>query len=193
MKEAISILLLALLLAGCRGEKDPVKYAENKENGLRKTITVGTVNYTVQYKAPAYIARKEHLDRMAEMAREKQLQGMAWFNISFRIPDYNQSPLRYNITGLEEYTGRQNYYLNEAPKDMYLLYGSDTLYVNSYWFENSQNLLPYETMIVGFKLPGNDLKPERDLKFSFYDRVFQNGIIKAVIKKEDLEAIPDLQ
>jgi len=50
----------------------------------------------------------------------------------------------------------------------------------------------HETMIVGFKLPGTDLNPKQDLKFSFYDRVYQNGIIKAVITKDDLENIPGL-
>ncbi len=192
MKQAINLLILALLLAGCSREHDPVAYAENDRNGLKKTITVGDVNYTILYKTPAYIARKEHLDKTAEAAREKQLQGMAWFNIAFSISGYNQSPLRYQVSGQEEYAARQNYYLNEAPNDIYLLYGSDTLYVSSYWFENSQNLLPFETIIVGFKLPGNVQQPEQDLKLSFYDRVFKNGIIKAVIKKEDLEDTPGL-
>lgn len=192
MKKVISVLLPALLLMACVREKDPVKYAENAEHGLRKTITVGEVVYTVQYKPPAYIAHMEHLDQAATAAREKQLQGMAWFNISFTIKGFNQSPLRYKVSGLEEYTARQSYYLNEAPKDMYLLYGKDTLYVNSYWFENNQNLALHETMIVGFKLPGETQNPEQDLRFSFQDRVYQNGIIKTIIRKEDLENIPDL-
>lgn len=186
------MVLLALLGAGCVREKDPVKYAEDEANGLKKTITVGNVAYTVQYKSPAFIVRQEHLDKAAEAAREKQLQGMAWFNVSFRIPNYNQSPLRYQANGLEEYTARQSYYLNDAPRDMYLLYGQDTLYVHSYWFENNQNLTTHETMIVGFKLPGTETEPSRDLKFSFYDRVYKNGIVKAVISKEALEGIPGL-
>lgn len=192
MKEIISTLLLAILFAGCSGEKDPVRYLENEENGLRKTVSLGDVIYTIQYKSPAYIARMEHLNKEEEMARIRQLKGMAWFNISFRIENYNQSPLRYKISGLEEYSARQNYYLNEAPKDIYLLYGNDTLYPNSYWFENNQNLALHETIIVGFKLPGTTVKPDENLQLAFYDRVFRNGIIKTIIKKEDLEDIPEL-
>jgi hypothetical protein len=73
---------------------------------------------------------------------------------------------------------------------MYLLYGKDTLYANSYWFENSQGLTPHETIIAGFRLPGSETIPKEDLHFSFYDQVFKNGILKTVISKEDLSAIP---
>jgi len=97
MKKVNSFWLLAVLLLSCAGEKDVIKYAEQAENGLRKTINVGEVVYTVQYKPPAYIARMEHLDAAAEQAREKQLQGMAWFNISFTVKGFNQSPLRYKV------------------------------------------------------------------------------------------------
>ncbi len=194
MKKAIKGLLAALLLtgAGCAVEKDPVKYSENEQNGLRKTVAAGPLIYTIQYKPPAYITRMEQLDKAAGAERKKQLEGMAWFNVSFRVKDYGQSPRRYNIKGMEEYVQRQDYYLNAAPADMYLLYGKDTLYVNSYWFENNQNLAAHETIIVGFKLPGALSRPDQDLKFSFYDRVYKNGIIKTVIRKEDLENIPDL-
>ena len=190
MKKVISLLALAMSLVGCKAESDPIKYAEQEDNGLRKTVGVGDVIYTVQYKPATYITEMEHLDKKAAEERMKQLQGTAWFNISFSIKGYNQSPLRYQASGLEEYNARQDYYLNKAPKDMYLLYGKDTLYVSSYWFENSQNLSTHETMVVGFTLPEKVVQPEEDLRFSFYDRVYQNGIIKTTIKKDDLENIP---
>lgn len=190
MKKVINLLLLAVLLTSCNQDKDPVQYAEDASNGLKKEVTVGDVQYTVQYKPAAYVARMEHLDAKAEQARIKQLQGTAWFNISFSVKGFNQSPLRYQVNGLEEYTARQDYYLNRASGDMYLLYGKDTLYVSSYWFENNQNLATHETMVVGFKLPAGTAKPEEDMRLSFYDRVFQNGIIKTIIKKEDLEDVP---
>jgi hypothetical protein len=192
MKQVINILVLGIVLSGCNRQQDPVLYTEDKDNGLKKTVEVGEVIYDIQYKPPAYIARMEHLDKTAEAARMKQLEGIAWFNISFSIKNYNQSPLRYQVSSLEEYNARQDYYLNKAPKDMYLLYGKDTLYVSSYWFENNQNLSLHETMVIGFKLPGKTLKPEKDLQFSFYDRVYQNGIIKTIINKEDLEDVPEL-
>lgn len=186
-------MLSVLLLLSCRQEQDPVKYTENAANGLRKTTTVGDISYTIQYKPAAYILQQEHPEPAEREKRKKQLKGMAWFNIAISVPGFNQSPLRYKVSGLEEYTARQDYYLNRAAADMYLLYGNDTLHVNSYWFENNQNLATHETMLVGFKLPGHDEIPAKEMRLSFYDRVFQNGIIKAVIKKEDLAQIPDFK
>lgn len=191
MKQVIKFMILGIFLTGCNMEKDPVKYSEAEDNGLRKKVIVDKTVYTIQYKSPNYIIKKEHLDPARQADRIKQLEGMIWLNISLSIDGFNQSPLRYQVSGLEEYTARQDYYLNKAPKDMYMLYGKDTLYVNSYWFENNQNLLPYETIVVGFRLPANISKPEQDLSFSFYDRVFHNGIIKSVFRKEDIQSVPE--
>lgn len=194
MKTATKLLLLVLLAAaGCKERvEDTVQYTEDMSNGLRKKVSIGDLEYDILYKPSAYIVHKEHLPAAEAAKRVQDLHGTAWFNISFKVRDFNQSPLRYKVSGLEEYTARQDYYLNYAPKDIYLLYGADTLYVSSYWFENNQNLTLHETMVIGFRLPGQTAVPEQDMKLSFYDRIFENGIIKAVILRKDLENIQEL-
>lgn len=186
MNKVTKLVLPLLMLAACRQTHDPIGYAEDKGNGLRKEMDIGSMHYTIQYKPADYIVASEHLDSGKTEERLKQLEGTVWFNIAFSVKGYNQSPLRYQVTDLNEYTQRQDYFLNRAANDIYLLYGKDTLYADSYWFENNQNLTPYETMIVGFRLPEGVAAPREDLRLSYYDRVFKNGIIKAVIKKEDL-------
>jgi hypothetical protein len=187
MKKGISAaIFLTLFFLGCRQHQNDAHYAEDPGNGLKKEVAVGEMVYTIQYKPAGFIVEKEHLDSAAAAERLRQLSGMVWFNISFSIKGFGQSPLRYKITGIDEYTQRQNYYLNQAPADIYLLYGNDSLLIDSYWFENNQNLAPFETMIVGFKLPAPDTIPVQDLRLAFFDRVFKNGIIKCVIKKEDI-------
>jgi len=197
MKKVISGMLLTglWLIAGCSSiaeQKDIVRYAENPGNGLRKKVTVGNCTYTIQYKPAAYILFLEHTPPDQLGQRRQQLDSMAWFNISFHIEGFESSPLRYKVSGLGDYDTRLNYYLNDAAKDMYLLYGKDTLYPVSYWFENNQNLTAAETMIAGFRLRDGD-RPDHDLHFAFYDRVFQNGIIKTIIRKADIDHIPDIQ
>lgn len=185
MKKVSSGMLMVILLISCNQRKDAIKYAEDVDNGLKKEMTIGNVHYKIQCKPADYIVAMEHLDSVEKQKRLEQLKGTVWFNISFSIDGFGQSPLRYQISDLNEYTQRQDYYLNGAVKDIYLMYGKDTLYPNSYWFENNQNLTPYETMIVGFMLPAGVSVPQEDLKLSYYDRVFKNGIIKTIIKKED--------
>lgn len=198
MKQAIKFLFLMVAVTcawSCHspsaGKGAIISYVEDPGNGLCNKVRAGNCIYTIQYRPSAYILELEHpgSDSLAA-ARAKQLDSMAWFTISFRVAGFEQSPLRYQVTGLEEYQARQNYYLNEAPGDIYLLYGSDTLYLNSYWFENNQNLTPSETMILGFRLE-KDARPVRDMHLVFYDRVFRNGIIKTIIRKEALEQLPD--
>jgi hypothetical protein len=190
MKKAIkAILCLVLCVAACKASrsKDPIAFARDTDNGLRKELKVGAMYYTIQYKPAAYILEQERLDPAAAASRAAQLKGMAWFNISFEVAGTGQSPLRHEISGLEEYTARQDYFLNRASGDISLLYGSDTLRVDSYWFENNQNLTPYETMVVGFRLPDTDTVPMREMLLSYDDQIFHNGIIKAKISKEDLQ------
>jgi len=189
MKQVVSSMVLAALLYGCGPHKGTVSYSEDADHGLKKEQTVGEVHYTVQYKPASYIIEKEHADSAERQERMQQFKGMLWFNISFSVEGFGQSPLRYKISGQDEYTARQDYYLNQASKDLTLLYGTDTLYVDSYWFENNQNLTPYETMIAGFRLPGGDSVVRHDLRLSFYDRVFKNGIIKTVIREADVRKV----
>lgn len=196
MKKAINALLAVCLLAGCgNGDalKDPVAYAENMDHGLRKQVNRGALQYVLQYKTPAYILDMERAGGLEpDSGRLAALKGMIWFNVSFSVPGFPQSPLRYQVSDVGMYNDRLNYYLNEAGRDMRLLYGKDTLYPASYWFEHGQNLAAHETIVVGFRLPDGEEEPERDIQFSFYDRVFKNGIIKMQIRATDLEHIPSI-
>lgn len=65
-KEGINLLLVAvLLLHSCSSSpegREWIGYAEDISNGLRKTIEVGNVIYTVQFKPTEYIIHKENLE-----------------------------------------------------------------------------------------------------------------------------------
>lgn len=191
----IILLLMALGLTGalgCGKTTAPdalIAYAENPANGLRKTIAAGKMQYTLQYRPAGYVLAKEGLSPGTEAytERKEQLQGMAWFVLRFQVEGFSQSPLRYRTSGQEDYTQRQDYYLNMASGDMRLIYGKDTLGPSGYWFENNQNLTDHESILVGFALPGNETVPDKDMTFTFYDQLFRNGIIKATIARRDLE------
>jgi len=188
MKKVIKLILCTGLLVACKPArpKDPVVFAQQESNGMRKEVRVGNMHFSIQYKPAAYILAQEHPDAAELKRRSEQLKGMAWFNITFDIPGFGESPLRYQVGGLDDYTARQDYFLNRAAGDISLCYGRDTLAPETYWFENNQNLTPHETMVVGFRLPASDSVPGQDMLLSYYDRTFRSGIIKALIRKEDL-------
>jgi hypothetical protein len=174
---------------------DYIRYINNKENGFKKILQIEGWNFCMQYRPYDYIMLMENKGQLNGYDLEKrksELNGTAWFNISIKRIDNSITPLRYGISSIEEYNTRLNYYLNEAEKDITLIYGSDTLRPVSYLFENNYNLSPQETMVVGFYLPKGENDPRKNMQLSFIDRVFKNGIIKAEFSEDVLKNIPNL-
>ena len=132
------------------------------------------------------------MDKAQMTKRMEELKGTAWFNISFKRADNGTSPMRYNISSIEEYNQRLNYLLNEAKNDLKLVYDTTILTPVSYVFENNYNLTPQETIIVGFYLPHGEERPNKKMQLSYDDRVFKNGIIKATYSQHSLQNIPGL-
>lgn len=160
----------------------------SSKDGLQKDIIIDSFFVSFQLNPTANLLKREGLTEEKELkARTVQLDSMFWFNVSISIKGFNQSPLRYQISSLEQYESRLNYYLNEAANDFSLVVGnSDTLLPSVYWFENNQNLLSRETMIIGYQRP-KDFVALQDLHLSYFDRIFGNGIIKATIESRDLK------
>ena len=175
---------------------DYVSYVHTKESGLIKTTAIDGFEFSMQYKPDDYIILMENKGNLLNENYEKrksELKGTAWFNISIKRADNNITPLKYGVSSLEEYNTRLNYYLNEAKKDIWLVYGNDTLRPISYLFENNYNLTPQETMIAGFYLPKGEDFPRKNMQLSYNDGVFKTGIIKATYTERSLNSIPELQ
>lgn len=191
MRKVISLAALAgLLLSSCNTDfsntAEAKKYMDDKDNGLRKEIRVERFVYSYQYKPAAYILATEATgeeDPAVSEQRRKNLEQMWWFNVTLSVADFNQSPLRYQLTSMEEYQQRQDYMLNYASRDFVLLAGTDTLHPASYWFENNQNLVPSETVVLAFEKPKQ--MPE-EVQLVFNDQLFRNGIIKATFDTKKL-------
>lgn len=197
MKMGIKISLLFIsvslvLSCGTQRVKDSteyIAYLENEKHGLRKNIILDNYKYDIQLRTPEYVVILEQLESIQKtQTRLNQLQQTIWFSIRISISNYGESPLRYRVNGLEGYNQRLDYYLNEASNDIYLMYGTDTLYLSSYWFENNHNLLPFETIILCFLLPDKNIN--KDLLLSFHDRVTNHGIIKAKFFNKHIQHIP---
>ncbi len=201
MRKATNLIVYGLMFFCCFSCKhsmkaaDYIRYINNKENGFKKILQIEGWNFCMQYRPYDYIMLMENKGQLNGYDLEKrksELNGTAWFNISIKRIDNSITPLRYGISSIEEYNTRLNYYLNEAEKDITLIYGSDTLRPVSYLFENNYNLSPQETMVVGFYLPKGENDPRKNMQLSFIDRVFKNGIIKAEFSEDVLKNIPNL-
>jgi hypothetical protein len=197
MKKAIkhltvSVLVLLSLLNLCSCNNQPkrftkeeiIAYSQTGKSGWSKGISVAGVKYDVSYRHPSLIfAIEDDVGSLIE-GRDSLLRTSYWFNIDISIDGFNQSPLRYQLSSLEEYNMRLDYFLNRAIHDVWLEDGKDTFRPTSYWFENNHNLIARETIVLGFD---NREINGKTVQLAFNDRLFRNGIIKANFQKEDLD------
>lgn len=199
MKAVTKIIFLCMMLSltGCRHKLhsgEYIAYVEDTAKGLRHIVRAGSCEFVFQYRPSNYMLLMENKLNFGDQAlkkRKENLDKSIWFSITLKIKDKNVSPLRYNLASKQEYEDRINYYLNMAVKDIALIHdGKDTLRPAGYVFENNYNLIPQETILVGFDKPSaGKLK---NLQLVFYDAIFKNGIVKAKYTDEDLNKIPDL-
>ena len=198
MKQVISSsLIIVAVLTGCKKNLQPndyIRYVQDKQNGLKKEVIVDGWQYDIQYRPYEYILLFEQAGDLSKSSKRlAELSGTAWFNISFKRTSDSVSAMRYGLSSKEDYDRRVDYYLNQASKDLVLVYDKrDTLHPISYEFENNYNLTPQETIVVGFGLPKGEKEPRRDMQLCWTDHVFKNGIIKALYLSDELRKIPNL-
>lgn len=187
------LLLCFLCIAGqaCNrklNDQEFLAFAKDFDNNIHKTIVVGEWNYDVQYKPSRLIVINERITNADEfIKREKQLSGTVWFNISIKHVKENCNPLKFKVSGTEEYNERLDYFLNAAREEITLDYGNTRLKPTGYLFENNYGLTPNETMVVGFEIP--DEAPREDMLLVYNDRLLRNGIIKIMFYKKDTKKI----
>lgn len=202
MLKGIKVALYASLfvaIASCKRSVDAaayVKYVTDKRNGITKITEIDGFEYRMQYRTHDQIILSENKgDKNSNNIekRKESLKGTVWFNISLKRTDNAISILRYGISNIDQYNARLNYYLNYASSDIKLLYGEDTLHPTGYVFENNYNLAPQETIVVSFTLPPGNNYPQKNMRLSMVDGVFNNGIINASFPIETINKIPTLK
>jgi len=192
------VLVFLLVSISCNKPLDGpayIKYVSDPAHGLIRAIAVGDMQFEIKYRPHELIMLQEckgAFQGYPYEQRKADLKGTAWFSISIKCATQRLSPLRYGLSSQEEYNQRLNYYLNEAVKDIWLSYGDAVIAPSSYLFENSYNLTPVETLIVGFILPDDSKNSGTDLTLSFNERIFESGILKTGFTHQVLSHIPQL-
>lgn len=173
---------------------DYLEYVQDEKSGLIKQIEIGELSYTIYYRPLELIALQENdtLTEASKKSRVNELSGTLNFVIKIKVKSGSINPLKYQLKSMQEYNDRNSYYLNEAKQDIHLTYGDILLNPIYYSFETNYGLTPEDAMIVQFKLPNNETTINHDLILTYYDRVFQNGIIKSTTNKNKLLTIPTL-
>lgn len=218
MKQALVILSM-VILSSCNSDKkettllgkitsafssdskQPVNATEMKEyvvdmeHGLLKSKTIDEVTYSIKYKPVDYVIAMETGDKKISAAEYKkkreELEGMQYFDLRIEIDKANGELLKYALHSGAEYEQRIKYLAFSVNEDIQLIDGKDTLPCVMHHFERVYDIVPFATVLLGFKSTGVDLMHEKTLVF--HDKLFGKGIIKFTFLPADLQTIPQLE
>ena len=192
-----TILLCCSFLMGCKESLEPralAFFVENEKNGLVQFREVEDLELKVQYKPIDYQVviekRKEILSSDEVNAVRKELDGLLYFNFSFRLKN-GESTLKKLASGAEsKYGGLIRYISVHMQDDFKLVAGEDTLNCVLYHFERNYGMLPFETVSIAFEALQDE---ETDLQLIYDDRIFNIGRQQFTIKEESLYNLPSLK
>jgi hypothetical protein len=202
LRSYILLLFLASLLWSCSGKQsslpalDYVNWVEEESHGLLIERKMPPLTYRLQYKPMEYIIAQEEktndLSKAEVVKRKKELQGMDYFTL--RISTSGKDVLNEGMGSKEEYYMRQNYLTYDFQKDIVLVRGKDTLGCSLFQMVGNYGLAPYVDFVIGFEnKAGEGSQVGSDKEFILADEAFGNGILKFIVKKENINRIPEIK
>ena len=177
-----------------------VDWIEDPANGLLVKKDVGDYNFTILYKPLDYIIIKEKKDdklKKEDLQTEKsEIEDLQYFTFKIGLKANSGDLLKYNLTKVNDYYARVEYFSFAMQNDLKLLDGNDTLNCILHHFERTFGLAPYCNFVLGFKLsensPGKIVTHFSDKTLIYNDRVLGIGPIKLTVKGNNIKNIPKL-
>lgn len=115
---------------------------------------------------------------------------MQYFDLKILLKDNEGELLKAGLNSREEYDRRVKYFSFGMQQDIRLVDGQDTLPCVMYHFERAYDVTPVCTLLLGFERA--DKNAERPKTLLFYDKVFNNGLLKFTFKENRLQTLPKL-
>lgn len=159
-KKLLSIVCCTLALFSCATTK-----LGKQEAKSRKQIAELSVDW-LKYKI--YLMPEE--EQVAGKSRHNKTKSIKLSMMIINMKN-NFSPLRRLCSDINEYNLYNEYLLNGAKNEIYLISGNTINYPVFYAFENNYNAFPFETINVGYTLPKKN-KKSTPMSLVFVDRVF---------------------
>ncbi|OSZ81936.1 hypothetical protein CAP35_01300 [Chitinophagaceae bacterium IBVUCB1] len=196
MKKLIKVAVtLTVLLTGC-GHKtmSPVEYIyymEDAANKARQSVKAGGLNYIIQLSPPEYMVSKELLTDESTYVnyteRLNELKGNVFFQIQIGKERVGESMIekKQEDTRAES---RVMYYASSAANDIGLSVDGQLIAPVAYHFEDNYGLAPYNTILVGFKMP----EKYEVITLNFNDRYSNIPLIKASYTEQFIKNLPAL-
>lgn len=192
------ILLLCLfVLSSCSNGMKPseyVKWIKDSKHGLHKSKQVQNIIVEAQYKPVPYIIANEmrtnEIQSNVFREREKELEGLQYFDIKLSINHPSYDVTNYEVYNEKDKDDRINYLSFGLKNDIYLLQGQDTMRCRLFHFERSYDVTPHRTFVLAFD---NTNQKNEDKIVVINTPIFNVGPIKLKFKKEDFNNLPSIK
>lgn len=173
--------------------KEYVEYIKS-ENDLKIKKEISDYNYILTLEPGNYNAIKNlSLNADIEVKKKAILESdeFIYFNLKVKSLDKGNPVLDPSKLDIQEYNNRLHYYHAIAQNDIKLIVDNDSLKCLNYLFENPYNLSDEVNMLLAFNVSTKNLKS--DLQLVYNDRLFNNGLIKFLYKKQTINNLPKLK
>jgi len=188
------IILMSMVLISCSSSLSPseyVKWVASEDNGLVKTKTIEEVSVKVQYKPLAYIIANEmrtnDIKSKVYKEREKELEGMQYYNVVLDITDA-RNILNYKVSDMGGQQARIQYLSFGMQQDIYLEEDGKELPCKLFHFERTYNISKERTFLLAFEQNKNTLAKNKTLVIN--SPMLGTGPIKVKFLAKDLKQLP---
>lgn len=138
---------------------------------------LGGIKFSALLETPLYsFLKTEGLEKKSEFNDSNYSEQI---RVEFELSALsgNGELAKFDISGQEDYNERINYYSFKFQDDVYLVLDSDTVPCGMAVWEREFNSAPRIKQQLLFTKPENK-KSFNEIQLVFYDRVFDNGIVK---------------
>lgn len=191
------IVAVSLLLASCSSSLSPseyVKWVADEDNGLVKTKSIEEISVKVQYKPLPYIIASEmrtnDIESQAYKTREKELEGMQYYNLVLDITDA-RNILNYKVSDMGGQQARIQYLSFGMQQDIYLEEDGKELPCKLFHFERNYNITKERTFLLAFEQNKNTETKDKTLVIN--SPVLNTGPIKVKFLAKDLAQLPTMK
>lgn len=174
---------------------DYVQWMQDKDNGINKEKVIDDITFSIQYKPYEYIVcmeeKKEQLSDSVVKKKTEEISDMQYFDLTIALTSDEGELLKHDVSSYDQYDKRIKYVSFDMQNDIKLVEDGDTIPCSLYHFERTYDVAPYAKFLLGFA-KGKKAEPAEKV-ITFYDNIFNKGLIKFTYTNEEFNNIPKLK
>ena len=172
---------------------NPREYAgwiENEKKGLKVRRQQASYFYELQYQPLEYlVVIQERTEKIQKKVLKEELEKRGEFlYFTFKMSTEKGTGI---LSDKEiQFEDKDRYLLSKMQDDLMLLDGKDTLDCVMFYFEPSNNLIPYDQCVLAFEKPQ---RTKNDITFLYRTDKYLKGWVRMEIKRKNINKIPSLK